>query len=80
MTDLAVEYERAEQTVGQEPNPLSAEINLSGGHFASLETRCRGRFAWHLRRSFTACWRDYLASPATTFPSSMMFWQQWPWA
>ena len=59
-----------EQTEGQEPNPLSAEINFARWALCLPRwmTRCRARFSWHLRRSFTACWRDDLASPTTTFP------------
>eukprot|EP00435_Cladocopium_sp_Y103_P042248 s133_g11.t1 len=30
--------------------------------------KCRCRFAWHLRRSFSAMWRDEALSPTAVFP------------
>ena len=55
---------------GPESSPLVGTITFDSWAIClpRLFLRCRTRFGWHLKRSFTVCWHEAASSPATSFP------------
>ena len=55
---------------GQESSPFEDTTTFDAWAIClpRLFLRCRTSFGWHLKRSFTACWRDQPVASTTSFP------------
>ena len=61
---------RAAEAVGPEPNPLTSEMEFHRWAIClpRMILGCHCKFAWQLKTSFSAIWRDEPLSPTTIFP------------